>query len=75
MALQQIFFDPNTLKKFRTGPLASKIDGFSEWLSKYGFARSTIRRHISNVSHLSCYLEQKKLTDPASFNSDRVRPL
>lgn len=73
MALEQVFFDPNALKRFRAGPLASKIGGFSEWLSKYGFARSTIRRHISNVSHFSRYLEQKKLTDPASFNSGHVR--
>lgn len=72
MALQQVFFDPNALKRFRAGPLTSKIDGFSEWLSKYGFARSTIRRHIANVSHFSRYLEQKKLTDPAFFNSGHV---
>jgi hypothetical protein len=50
MALEQVFVDPNAFKRFRAGPLASQIDGFSEWLSKYGFARSTIRRHISNVS-------------------------
>lgn len=73
MALEQVFVDPNALKRFRAGPLASKIDGFSEWLSKYGFARSTIRRHISNISHFSRYLEQNKLTDLASFNSDHVR--
>ena len=73
MALEQVFVDPNALKKIRTGPLVSKIDGFSEWLSKHGFARSTIRRHISNVSHFSRYLKQKKLTDPASFNSGHIR--
>ena len=48
MALEQVFFDPITLRRFREGPLASKLDGFCEWLSKHGFARFTIRRHISN---------------------------
>jgi len=73
MALEQVFFDPNALKRFRAGPLASNLDGFSKWLSTRGFARYTIRRHISNVSHFSRYLEQKKLANPTSFNSDYVR--
>lgn len=73
MALEQVFIDPSTLRRFREGPLASELDGFCEWLSKRGFAHFTIRRHISNVSHFSRYLEQKKLTDPASFNSGHVR--
>jgi site-specific recombinase XerD len=73
MALEQVFVDPSTLRRFREGPLASELDGFCEWLSKRGFAHFTIRRHISNVSHFSRYLEQKKLTDPASFNSGHVR--
>ena len=69
MALEQVPVDPRTLKRFRDGPLASKLDGFCEWLSKRGFARFTIRRHISNVSLLSRYLEQQKLTNPTSLNS------
>lgn len=75
MALEQVFFDPITLRRFREGPLASKLDGFCEWLSKRGFARFTIRRHISNVSHFSCYLEQQKLTNPTTLNSDHIRKL
>jgi hypothetical protein len=73
MALEQVFVDPITLRRFREGPLASKLDGFCEWLSKRGFARFTIRRHISNVSHFSCYLEQQKLTNPTTLNSDHIR--
>ncbi len=73
MALEQVFFDPRTLKRYREGPLASKLDSFCEWLSKHGFARSTIRRHISNVSHFSCYLEGHKPTNPIAFNSDHIR--
>ena len=75
MALEQVFFDPNALKRFRAGPLASKLDGFCESLSKRGFERYTILRHISNVSHFGRYLEQKKLTNPTSFNSDHIRRL
>ena len=43
MALEKIFFDPRALKCFGEGPLASKLDGFCECLSKRGFARSTMR--------------------------------
>jgi hypothetical protein len=42
MALEQVFVDPSTLRRFHEGPLASELDGFCEWLSKRGFARSTI---------------------------------
>lgn len=73
MALEQVFLDPTALKNFREGPLASKLDGFCKWLSKCGFARYTIRCHISNVSRLSCYLKQQKLTNPANLNSDHIR--
>jgi hypothetical protein len=30
MALEQVFVDPNAFKRFRAGPLASQIDGFSD---------------------------------------------
>jgi len=43
MALEKIFFDPRALKRFGEGPLASKLDGFCEWLSNRGFARLTVR--------------------------------
>ena len=42
MALEQVLVDPRTLKRFRDGPLASKLDGFCEWLSKRGFARFSL---------------------------------
>jgi integrase/recombinase XerD len=73
MALEQVFVDPRALKRFREGPLASVLDGFCEWLHKCGFMRLTIRHHISNVSHFSRFLEQQKLTNPTTLNSDHIR--
>ena len=43
MALEKVFLDPRALKRFGEGPLAPKLDGFCEWLSKRGFAQLTMR--------------------------------
>jgi len=75
MALEKVFFDPRALKRFGEGPLAPKLDGFCEWLSNRGFARSTIRRHISRVSNFSRYLKKEKLTILASLNSEHIQRL
>ena len=34
MALEQVFVDPSTLRRFREGPLASELDGFCERLNE-----------------------------------------
>ena len=75
MALEKVFFDPRALKRFGEGPLAPKLDGFCEWLSNHGFARSTIRRHITRVSKFSRYLKQQKLTIPAPLNFEHIQRL
>ncbi len=75
MELEKLFFDPRALKRFGEGPLAPKLDGFCEWMSNRGFARSTIRRHISRVSNFSRYLKQQKLTIPTSVNSEHIQRL
>ena len=56
MALEQVFKCPQTLKRLRTGPLAKLLEGFCHWLLTRGFARGSIRTHLSNVSHLNQYL-------------------
>ena len=56
MALEIIFACPRTLHKLRSGPLGKLLDGFCDWLLERGFARCTVRQHLSNVSHLNGYL-------------------
>jgi integrase/recombinase XerD len=56
MALELVFECPRTLNKLRSGPLGKLLDGFCDWLLEHGFARDTIRTHLSNVSHLKHYL-------------------
>ena len=73
MELEKVFFDPRALKRFGEGPLAPKLDGFCEWMSNHGFARSTIRRHISRVSSFSRYLQKRKLTILVSVNSEHIQ--
>jgi integrase/recombinase XerD len=56
MGLEQAFSCPETLKKLRSGPLGTLLDGYCIWLLEHGFRRSTIRKHLSNVSHLNQHL-------------------
>ena len=56
MALEQVFECPRTLRRLRTGPLAKLLEGFCHWLLAGGFTRGSIRKHLSNVSHLNEYL-------------------
>ena len=56
MALELVFECPRTLKKLRNGPLGKLLDGFCDWLLKHGFARYTVRKHLSNVFHFNEHL-------------------
>ncbi len=56
MVLEQVYRCERSLNKLRKGPLAKLLDGFCCWLLAAGFARHSIRIHLSNVSHLNEYL-------------------
>jgi integrase/recombinase XerD len=56
MALELVFECPRTVEKLRSGPLGGLLDGFCDWLLQHGFARYTVRTHLSNVSHLNEHL-------------------
>ncbi|ODS30165.1 MAG: site-specific recombinase [Candidatus Scalindua rubra] len=73
MALEQVFVNSETLERLREGPLAPQLDRFCRWLNDHGFARNTIRNHISHVSHFSRYLKQSGVTDSANLNSSQIR--
>lgn len=61
MELEQAFSCPETLKKLRSGPLETLLDGFCTWLLEHGFRRWTIRKHLSNVSHFNQHLARKEV--------------
>jgi integrase/recombinase XerD len=56
MALEQVFKCPRTLRRLRSNPLGKLLDGFCNWMLEHGFKRSTIRKHLFNVSRLNEYL-------------------
>jgi len=60
MRLEQAFVCQRTLAKLRRGPLGQFLDGFCNWLLERSFTRSTIRKHLSNVSHFSEYLGRRR---------------
>jgi len=56
MALEHVFECARTLRRLRSDPLGKLAEGFCNWLLEHGFSRSTIRKHLFNVSHLNEYL-------------------
>lgn len=56
MALERVFDSSARIGDLRSGPLAGIFEGFCDWLLESGFSRSTVRGHLSNVSHLGKYL-------------------
>jgi len=73
MALELVFECPRTLKKLRSGPLGKLLDGFCDWLLEHGFARDTIRTHLSNVSHLNQHLGARNGAAWQTLSSQAVK--
>lgn len=72
MALELVFVCPRTLGKLRSGPLGKLLDGYCDWLLECGFSRSTIRNHLSNVSHLNGYLNAQKVAGRQTLSAEDV---
>jgi hypothetical protein len=56
MALERVFARPGLIEALRSGPLRKHLEGFCDWLLEQGFSRQSVRRHLSNVSHLDEHL-------------------
>ena len=72
MTMEQVFECPRTLKKLRSGSLGGLMDGFCDGLLDNGFGRSTVRKHLSNVSHLNVYLTTWKWVEGQSLSAQHV---
>ncbi len=54
LSINDFFNCPITLNKFHNcGYLSSYLNPFADWMAKQQFEHFTIRRHITNVAHLS----------------------
>jgi len=60
MGLEQALVCRKALAKLLNGPLGQFLDGFCDWLLDRGFARYTIRKHLSSVSHFNEYLGRRR---------------
>jgi len=56
MALEQVFVSPARIGDLRSNPSGVQLESFCDWLLSSGFCQPTVRRHLSNVSHLGKYL-------------------
>ena len=71
MAWEELFSSPLVLNRLGDGPLDSQLDGYYQWLNELGFARETIRKHISRLSHFSRYLKQLGI-HYSNLNSEHI---
>jgi integrase/recombinase XerD len=58
--MERFFTDPNTLKRFRSGPLGSHVDQFANDLFGLGYTRKTIRYHLRIVDHFGHWLKSRR---------------
>ncbi len=72
MALESVFVCSRTLSKLRSGPLGHLLDGYCDWLLKCGFSHSTIRNHLSKVSHLNDHLDVQKIAGRQVLTAEDV---
>ena len=72
MALELVFVCSRTLGKLRSGPLGKLLDGYCDWLLECGFSRSTIRKHLSNISQLNGYLDAQKVAGRQTLSAEDV---
>ncbi len=72
MALEQVFVSPVRIEDLRSSPLGGCIEDFCDWLLSSGFSRSTVRRHLSNVSHLGKYLGSQTVGCPETITGEVV---
>ena len=72
MALEQVFDCPRRIRELRSGPLGGYVDEFCDRLVDSGFRRWTVRKHVSNVSHLGRYLDGQTSTDWETISSQDI---
>ncbi len=72
MALERVFECPRTLRRLRRDPLGKLPDGFCDWLLGHGFARCTIRKHLSNISHLNEHLAARNRVGGQTLSAQDV---
>jgi hypothetical protein len=58
--MERFFTDPNTPKRFRSGPLGSHVDQFANDLFCLGDTRKTIRYHLRIVDHFGRWLKRRR---------------
>ena len=73
MGLEQALVCQKTLAKLRSGPLGQFLDGFCDWLLDRGFARYTIRKHLSSVSHFNEHLKRRRTASGQTVRRQDVK--
>jgi site-specific recombinase XerD len=59
--LEKFFSRPVTLRRLRDGALGPHIDAFAELLSKGGYAKTTGKQKIRQVSHFGQWLKRRRV--------------
>lgn len=72
MGLERVFKAPWTLHKLRSGPLGRLSDVFCDWLLIHGFGRQSVRKHLTNVSHLNEWLATRGWSWSGSLSNKEI---
>jgi integrase/recombinase XerD len=70
MTLEQVWECPGTLARLRSGPLGMLLEGFCDWLLEQGFRRESVRKHLSNLSHLNEHLRRRREPRPPTVTAE-----
>lgn len=56
--LEEYFSAPKTLRRLRTGPSVSYIDGFADALKRAGYSKASAIRYLRNAAHLGQFTKR-----------------
>ena len=56
--LEEYFSAPKTLRRLRTGPSGSYIDGFADALKRAGYSKASAIRYLRNAAHLGQFTKR-----------------
>jgi hypothetical protein len=56
--LEEYFSAPKTLRRLRTGPSGSYIDGFADTLKRAGYSKASAIRYLRNAAHLGQFTKR-----------------
>jgi len=72
--LETYYEDERTLANYRRGPLGPHFDGFADYLTKKGYAQSSVPKMFKRCSRFNTFLMDRGISNAQSINQLWVEP-